>query len=52
MIGNDMEIIKRDGRHEKVLFDKISNRVKRIGKERNVQNVNYTELVIKVIEQL
>ena len=47
-----MEIIKRDGRREKIIFDKISNRVKRVGEERDVKNVNYTELVIKVIEQL
>jgi len=47
-----MEVIKRNGEREQVLFDKISNRVKRVGDEQNVKNINYTELVIKVIEQL
>ena len=52
MIGNDMEVVKRTGNREKVLFDKISNRVKKIGLEQSVDNINYTELAIKVIEQL
>jgi len=46
-----MKVIKRNGQQEDVSFDKILNRVKTIGKEFNV-NINYSALVVKVIDQL
>lgn len=49
--NNEMYVIKRNGRQEIVAFDKILNRVKSLGKEHNI-NINYTNLVIKVIDQL
>ena len=44
-------VIKRNGTRENVSFDKILTRVKILGKEHNLQ-INYTSLVIKVIDQL
>jgi ribonucleoside-diphosphate reductase alpha subunit len=48
---SEMKVVKRNNIHEDVSFDKILNRVKKIGKEFNV-NINYSQLVMKVIEQL
>lgn len=48
---NEMNVMKRDGKFEEVSFDKILNRVKKIGKDFNV-NINYSSLVMKVIDQL
>lgn len=48
---NELFVIKRDGRTEPVLFDKIVQRLKNLDKHGNL-NVNYTTLAIKVIEQL
>lgn len=45
----EMQVLKRNGTYENVEFDKILNRCKSIGNE--IQ-VNYTTLVMKVIEQL
>ena len=55
-IGNtmnmsEMKVLKRNNTQEEVSFDKILNRVKKIGKEFNV-NINYSILVMKVIDQL
>jgi ribonucleoside-diphosphate reductase alpha subunit len=50
-INNEMNVIKRNGSAETVSFDKILTRVKLLGKEHNIQ-INYTSLVMKVIEQL
>jgi len=47
----DMIVIKRSGRREAVSFDKILTRVKKIGEEFELK-INYTSLVIKVIDQL
>tara|TARA_Y100000591_G_scaffold276560_1_gene253803 strand:- start:1755 stop:4538 length:2784 start_codon:yes stop_codon:yes gene_type:complete len=47
----EMRVIKRNGNKEVVSFDKILNRVKILGKEHNLK-INYTSLVIKVIDQL
>ena len=47
----EMYVIKRSGEKKKISFDKILNRVKNLGKKENL-NVNYTSLVIKVIDQL
>ena len=46
-----MKVVKRNKKQEDVSFDKILNRVKNIGKEFNV-NINYSALVVKVIDQL
>ena len=47
----EMRVLKRNGTLEDVAFDKILNRVKKIGNEANI-NINYSSLVIKVIDQL
>jgi len=47
----DMNVIKRSGETEEVSFDKILARVKKLGKEANL-SINYTALVIKIIDQL
>jgi len=47
----EMRVLKRDGKYEDISFDKILKRVKTLGKEHNI-NINYTNLVIKVIDQL
>lgn len=53
---SDLHVAKRDGTKEIVAFDKILNRLKKIGKERivGVENlkINYTTLAMKVIDQL
>ena len=48
---NDMYVTKRDNTTEIVSFDKILNRIKTVGKEADIQ-INYTTLVIKVIDQI
>lgn len=49
--GEEMRVIKRDGRLEEVSFDKILRRVKSIGNEANL-SLNYTQFVMRVIDQL
>jgi len=51
VLDDEMNVTKRDGQLEIVSFDKILQRIKRIGKEANI-NVNYTSLAMKVIDQL
>jgi len=48
---DEMYVTKRDGESEIVSFDKILTRIKKIGKEANIK-INYTSLVIKIIDQL
>jgi ribonucleotide reductase alpha subunit len=48
---NDMRVTKRNGSFEDIAFDKILNRVKKLGQEANIQ-INYSSLVMKVIDQL
>ena len=48
----EMRVTKRDGTMQHVAFDKILNRVKNLGKTANIISINYTPLVIKVIDQL
>lgn len=48
--SKEMTVVKRNGNIEIVSFDKILNRVKSLGK--NIKTINYTNLVIKVIDQL
>jgi len=47
----EMQVTKRSGTIETVSFDKILRRIKRIGKDSNLQ-LNYTALAMKVIDQL
>jgi len=51
IMDNEMNVKKRNGTFETVSFDKILQRMKRIGKEVNIK-VNYTALAMKVIDQL
>ena len=50
--GEDMHVLKRNGEREIVAFDKILARLKTLGKEAGITSVNYTTLVIKIIDQL
>lgn len=47
----EMRVIKRNEQLEDISFDKILNRIKKIGQEANIQ-INYSSLVMKVIDQL
>jgi len=47
----DMRVTKRNGELQDIAFDKILNRVKKLGQEVNI-NINYSQLVMKVIDQL
>ena len=46
-----MRVTKRNGELEEIAFDKILNRMKKIGQEVAI-NMNYQQLAMKVIEQL
>jgi ribonucleotide reductase alpha subunit len=46
-----MRVKKRDGELEDVSFDKILNRIKKLGQEAGIQ-INYSSLAMKVIDQL
>jgi ribonucleotide reductase alpha subunit len=48
---DEMYVLKRDGHKEIVSFDKILQRIKKLGKEANI-HLNYTALVMKVIDQI
>jgi ribonucleoside-diphosphate reductase alpha subunit len=50
-IEHEMRVVKRNGKHENVGFDKILKRVKSIGTECGIK-LNYTTFVMKVIDQL
>ena len=47
----EMRVIKRNGELEDLAFDKILNRIRKLGHEANIQ-INYQSLVMKVIDQL
>jgi ribonucleoside-diphosphate reductase alpha chain len=49
---HDMYVIKRNGKKEKISFDKILQRIKCLGKDANLKNIIYAQLAIKVIDQL
>ena len=51
METNEMQVVKRNNKHEDVSFDKILTRLKTLGKENNI-NINYSALCLKVIDQL
>ena len=50
-MDDEMYVKKRNGKREMVSFDKISKRVRSLGKEHNIY-INFTSLVMKIIEQL
>jgi ribonucleoside-diphosphate reductase alpha chain len=50
-LNEEMYVTKRNGKKEIVSFDKILNRIKKIGQTTNMK-LNYTSLVMKVIDQL
>jgi ribonucleotide reductase alpha subunit len=47
----EMRVTKRNGELQEVAFDKILDRVKKLGHEASIQ-INYSSLVMKVIDQL
>ena len=47
----EMRVKKRDGELEDIAFDKILNRIRKLGAEAGIQ-INYQSLVMKVIDQL
>lgn len=50
-MNTEMRVTKRNGKLENISFDKILNRVKKLGEEANI-SLNYPSLVMKVIDQL
>jgi ribonucleoside-diphosphate reductase alpha chain len=50
--SEDMYVLKRNGELEIVAFDKILARLKTLGAQAKITGVNYTTLVIKIIDQL
>ena len=52
-MNQEMQVKKRTGEYEDVSFDKILNRVKKLGTSIKPElNLNYSQLVMKVIDQL
>ena len=51
MSQKEMNVLKRNGSYEPILFDKILNRIKKQGKNANLE-LKYSSLTIKVIDQL
>jgi len=49
--SNEMRVTKRSGILQEVAFDKILERVKKLGQEASI-HINYSSLVMKVIDQL
>jgi ribonucleoside-diphosphate reductase alpha chain len=48
----DMRVVKRNGEHEVIAFDKILARIRNVGRQAGIAAVNYTSLAMKVIDQL
>jgi ribonucleotide reductase alpha subunit len=51
LVNFDMRVTKRNGELEDISFDKILNRIKKLGHEANI-NINWSALSMKVIDQL
>ena len=47
----EMRVIKRNGNYEIMSFDKILNRIRKIGLEAGI-TINYSSLTMKIIQQL
>ena len=50
-ISSEMRVTKRNGELQEISFDKILERVRKLGQEAKVQ-INYSGLTMKVIDQL
>jgi ribonucleoside-diphosphate reductase alpha subunit len=50
-LTQDMYVEKRNGKLEPVSFDKILQRIKKVGKDTNI-HINFTTLAMKIIDQL
>ena len=50
-IRDEMRVQKRDGKYENIAFDKILQRVKKIGEKHNIK-LGFSQLCLKVIDQL
>jgi ribonucleoside-diphosphate reductase alpha chain len=50
-IKEEMRVIKRNGNYEIMSFDKILNRIRKIGLEAGI-TINYSSLTMKIIQQL
>jgi ribonucleotide reductase alpha subunit len=49
--STEMRVIKRNGDLEDLTFDKILNRIRKLGQEADI-HINYQSLIMKVIDQL
>ena len=49
--SKEMRVTKRNGQLEDISFDKILNRIKKLGQEVDIK-INYSSLTMKVIDQL
>ena len=49
---DEMRVTKRNKGLEEISFDKILKRIKSIGKEQDLHNINYSALCLKIIDQL
>jgi ribonucleoside-diphosphate reductase alpha subunit len=50
--SNELCVLKRNGKREEIAFDKILNRVKKLGNKEPPLQVQYSQLVMKVIDQI
>jgi len=50
--SQELCVLKRNGKTEEIAFDKILNRVKKLGNKEPPLQVQYSQLVMKVIDQL
>jgi ribonucleoside-diphosphate reductase alpha chain len=48
----DMRVTKRNGELQDIAFDKILNRIRVLGQQVNIIQINYVSLAMKVIDQL
>ena len=48
----EMQVKKRNGEYQDMSFDKILMRVKNLGKQAKIESLNYSALVVKIIDQL
>lgn len=51
VLDSEMRVLKRNGELETIKFDKILERIKKVGTEVGIK-INYTSLVMKVIDQI
>ena len=49
---DEMRVTKRNKGLEEISFDKILKRIKSIGREQDLHNINYSALCLKIIDQL